>query len=410
MRLPYISAFFCLLTSAAVAGGFETGPQGARLLGLGGAATALAYHPAAAFYNPGALGMRDSLLRISVGGMAQARRTSFLSTNTRRKTFQDMTPVPSGYLFASRYLGKGISAGLSVTTPFAYDTSWPLSWEGRSVVQQSSLYTVQVQPTVAYAISENFGVGAGAVFTHGRVRQLRALGQFGAFNADAEYKGSANAMGFNVGIYGRSSEDLSFGISYRSGMRLQVKDGTATFRNVPETDAGRFTSSNHMETDVYLPGTLSVGLANRITPKLNLLFDFTLTNWTKTDSVTFRFANSQAARASQPRRYEDAMAFKIGAEYQLDPKTALRVGVLYDESPLRDEYVAPDLPDGNKLAGSLGCSFAMAPKVNLDLAYQFGVLATRTARDNQAQEQTANIIGTYRTFVHTAAVGLSYSF
>ncbi|MBG8552592.1 OmpP1/FadL family transporter [Hymenobacter guriensis] len=399
-----------MLAPAAVAGGFETGPQGARILGLGGAATALAYHPAAAYYNPGALGMRDSLTRISVGGMALARRTSFLSTDTQRKTYQDLTPVASGYLFASHYFGKGITGGLSVTTPFGYTTKWPTSWEGRSVVQESSLYTVQVQPTVAVAISENFSVGAGAMLTHGSVRQLRALGQYDAFDADAEYEGSANGAGFNVGLYGRSSEDLSFGISYRSGVRLKVTDGTATFRNVPAADASRFTNSQNVATDIYLPGTLSVGLANQITPKLNVLFDFTLTNWTKTDSATFRFANNQAARSSQPRRYEDAMAFKIGGEYQLDAKTALRLGVLYDESPVRDEYVAPDLPDGNKLAASLGVSFAMADKLNLDLAYQFGALSNRKARANQSQDQVSNIAGTYRTFVHTAAVGLSYSF
>ena len=72
MRQPLLSLIpvFCGLTASA--GGFDTGPQGARLLGLGGASTAYINSIAGLSVNHGLLSQwGDSLTRLSFGGIGQ---------------------------------------------------------------------------------------------------------------------------------------------------------------------------------------------------------------------------------------------------------------------------------------------------------------------------------------------------
>src|SRR6476661_1077864 len=91
MRQPllFLIPVFCGLTASA--GGFETGPQGARILGLGGASTAYIGSIAGLSVNPGLLGSwGDSLTRVSFGGMGQIRRSSFIGQDTYRRTDQEL--------------------------------------------------------------------------------------------------------------------------------------------------------------------------------------------------------------------------------------------------------------------------------------------------------------------------------
>lgn len=398
---------FLLSSLSAAAGGYQNGPQSARLLGLGGASTAYTYDLSAMYTNPGILSHLDSLAHISVGGLGSMRRSSFLSLDTQRETVQDFSLQPGGYLYASYPVSQRVSVGLSVNTPFGYDTQWPDNWEGRSVVQQSSLYTVFVQPTVAVKLNDNFSAGAGVIYSYGRMHQQRGLGQYDDPTSQADYKGSGSGVGYNVGLYGRTGEDLAFGIAFRGPIDMKVKDGKATFRGVSALDAAQYPASTSFTTTMRLPSTLSVGLADHLTKKLLLTFDFALSGWSANDSTNFEVRD--AARVRQGRRYEDAMAFRVGSEYAVNPALAVRAGISYDETPIRDEFINPDFPDGNRLGGSLGLTYRVQ-RLAVDLGYSFETAAKRTARAQRANELVSNISGTYRTQVHTVAVGVSYSF
>ena len=393
---------------SAAAGGFQSGPQSARLLGLGGASTAYTRDIAVMYYNPGAIGHLDSLIHVSVGGMGTARMSSFVGTDSRRQTRQELEPQPSGYLYAAARVAPKVSVGLSINQPFGYQTTWPSDWEGRSVVQESSLTTVYVQPTVAYQINDNFSVGAGFIYAYGDLRQQRALGQYDDRSAQARFEGSGSGYGANIGLYGRTADDLSFGISFRTPVTLKVDNGQAAYSGVLERDAALYPASMGFRTDIELPSTLSVGLADHMTKNLLVTFDFNLTSWSRYDSLNFEMGNT--TRVTAGRRYEDAMSFRVGAEYTATPILTVRAGVSYDETPVRDEYINADLPDANLLGGSLGLTLAIKPNLLLDIGYSYSQGGERRARVNISRDVVSSIDGSYRTAVHTAAVGLSYSF
>jgi len=412
LRLLFLIPLCSGLTASA--GGFDTGPQGARILGLGGASAAYINSIAGLSTNPGLLGQwGDSLTRLSFGGIGQIRRSSFVGQDTYQRTDQDLTIQPGGYFYATRGLGKRFSVGLALTTPYGYHTKWPGTWEGRSVVQESKLETYFVQPTVGIKLNDNFSAGVGFVYAFGKYTQRRALGQYDDPGAQVQYSGTGGGVGLNVGLFGRTGDNLAFGISYRSGVKLNLKNGTATAAGVPSHDAALYPASTRFSTEFNLPSTLSVGIADRITPKLLLTFDFALTGWSTLDSVAFALdasGGAPARRLTTARRYEDALAFRIGAEYQATPKLAVQGGLHYDETPIRDEYINPEFIDANRLGASAGLSYQLAAHLALEAAYAIDYGQLRTARAFPQAYRVANVSGAYRTVTHTAALGVALAF
>ena len=412
LRLLFLLPVFSGLT--ATAGGFDTGPQGARILGLGGASTAYIGSIAGLSVNPGLLGSwGDSITRVSFGGMGQIRRASFVGQDTYQLTNQELTVQPGGYLYATRGITSKVAVGLAVTTPYGYHTLWPDNWQGRSVIQESRLNTYFVQPTASFKINDNFSAGVGAVYAFGKFSQRRALGQYDDPTARTEFSSSGSGFGVNLGLYGRTGDNLAFGISYRSGIKLNMKNGTATATGIPDRDAALFPASSAFTSNLNLPSTLSVGITDRITNKLLLTFDFSLSGWSTLDSLTQAVAasgNAPARRISSARRYEDALAFRIGTEYKLNDQLTVLAGVRYDETPVRDEFINPEFIDANRLGGSAGLSYQVSSLLAVEAAYAFDYGQLRKARANPLLPQAANVSGTYRTATHTASLGVALSF
>jgi long-chain fatty acid transport protein len=410
--LLFLIPVFSGLTASA--GGFDTGPQGARVMGLGGASTAYINSIAGLSSNPGLLGQwGDSLTRISLGGLGQIRRSSFIGQDTYQRTDQELAVQPGGYFYATRGISKRVSVGLALTTPYGYHTKWPDTWEGRSVIQESQLNTYFAQPTVGFRLNDNFSAGVGFVYAFGKYSQRRALGQYDDPTAQSNYTSSGLGYGLNVGLYGRTGDNLAFGISYRSGIKLKMNNGKATATGVPARDAALNPASADFTTQFNLPSTLSVGIADRITRNLLLTFDFTLSGWSTLDSLKLDVAASGAAparRISTARRYEDALAFRIGLEYQASPKLTVLGGVRYDETPIRDEYINPEFIDANRIGASAGFSYQLSSRLALEAAYGFDYGQLRTARANQTVAKVANLSGTYRTATHSASVGVAVAF
>lgn len=412
MRFSFLAASLLTTSLAATASGFETGPQGARLLGLSGAGTAYTGTIAGLSINPGLLGQwADSATQVSLGGMAQVRRSSFVGRDTYTRTDQDLSIQPGGYLYAAHSLSPKLAVGLGLTTPYGYHTQWPTGWQGRSVVQESQLNTYFVQPTVAYRLSENFSFGAGFIYGYGKYSQTRSLGQFDNTDAQASFSASGSGVGGTVGLYGRSGENLSFGISFRSGLNLKLDNGTLTNTGVPPRDAALYPASTAARTQLKLPNSLSVGLADQVTKKLLLTLDFTLTGWSPLDSLNFVPTATDAPRSQQVRRrvgYEDVLAFRFGTEYRLSPQLTLLGGLHYEETPVRDEYINPEFLDANRVGASVGLSYQASTRLAVEAGYSFDYGQLRTARVNQSVSSVSNISGSYRTVVNLASVGVAF--
>lgn len=407
-RFPLLASGLALLPlTAALAGGFQSLTPSAPALGMAGAVTATARDASAGWFNPGALARLDSA-DFSLGLSALRVGRVFRSAATDRQATTEGATLLAPYLYAAAPLAKGrVVVGLSLNQPFGYQTKWPADWQGRAVLTESRVRTAAAQATVAFRLTERFSLGAGLVAVGADYELDRAVGEFSG--ATAHYKASGKGLAGNFGVQGQIGEAVAFGIAYRTAATVKMTNGEATMTGIPASQSGAYPATSKFSTRLRLPGTLSAGIANRVTDKLDVNFTFELTGWSVYDSLNVSFDDHTVAPQRSARAYEDAMAFRVGAEYRPTDKVALRLGAYYDESPVRDQNLTPDLPDANLLGGTAGVGFHLG-RLRADIAYTMGISATRNARVNQTNTQMAALAGEYRNNQHGAALGLSYQF
>ncbi|RFP66237.1 long-chain fatty acid transporter permease [Hymenobacter lapidiphilus] len=404
-----------LLSATAVsAGGYQVTLAGIKNNGMGGVGVGLSLDQAAMFYNPGALAMvRDR--GVQLGANFTFARNSFVAEGSNQQRELRNSVVTPVSLFAGFGPQEGkFRAGIAVYTPFGSKLQYAEGWEGRTSLTDIDLKSIFVQPTVSYAITDQLSVGAGlVVLAYGAVNLQRDIplpDSFGHIELDGK---AETKLGFNAGIFFKPSEKLSLGINYRSKIDAQVKDGDVTFTNIPATFQPRFQEGTKFGATLPLIATTSIGIGIMPTENLTIGLDASLANWSAYRTLRFDFSQPvNGADFSESRReYQDALTFRVGAQYKLTSGLVVRAGGSYDESPVKDGFVTPETPDNDRLGGTLGASYNFG-KFGVDLSAQYIGIKKRTQTQQElvTNGTTDRIAGTYKTNIVIPGIGLNYTF
>jgi long-chain fatty acid transport protein len=386
--------------------GFQINLQGQKQQAMGGAASALAQDGASLFYNPGAVSfLKENSVSLGTSTvMASSRYTDAPSGNVSK------TESPVGFPFAGyAVLGKQhekLKYGLAVYTPFGSVIKWEDAWTGRFVITELKLQTIFIQPTISYKISEKIGIGAGFVYGLGTLDLQSDLPIFmgdGKFSS-MQLHGKGHGYGFNAGIYYEPVKKLSFGLTYRSQVNLNFKDGQATYTVPPSMEAD-FPSGN-VSTKMPLPGTLSLATAYKPSEKFTTAFEMTMVGWKSYDTLSYDFENNTYAVSDMKlaRNYKNTFSYRVGAEYKLSDKVAARAGLKYLATPVKEGFVTPEVPDANHFSYSAGLGYKLNNKLSADLSFTY----ERIKRTDNNQQVQLN--GSYVTQLLIPGLSLNYAF
>ncbi|SES75855.1 OmpP1/FadL family transporter [Hymenobacter actinosclerus] len=402
-----------LTATAASAGGYQVTLAGIKNNGMGGVGVGLSLDQAAMFYNPGALAMvRDR--GVQIGANFTFARNSFVAEGSNQQRELRNSVVTPVSLFAGFGPQEGkFRAGIAVYTPFGSKLQYADGWEGRTALTDIDLKSVFVQPTVSYAITDQLSIGAGlVVLAYGAVNLQRDVplpDSYGHIELDGK---AETKLGFNAGIFFKPSEKLSVGINYRSKIDAQVKDGDVTFTNIPATFQPRFLATKFSAT-LPLIATTSIGFGIMPTENLTIGLDASLANWSAYKTLRFEFDQDiNGSKVSESRReYQDALTFRLGAQYKLTSGLVVRAGGSYDESPVKEGFVTPETPDNDRLSGTIGASYNFG-KLGVDLSAQYVGIKKRTQTQQElvTNGTTDRIAGTYKTNIVIPGIGLNYTF
>jgi long-chain fatty acid transport protein len=374
---------------------------------MGGSVTGYALDASVAFFNPGALTALDT--NYFNAGISLVRpNSSFLGKYDKQEDMASQLYTPFS-VYGSYKLKSKWAAGLSVNTPFGLGTKWKDDWSGRFITQSARLTTVYIQPTIAYQLSSIVSVGAGPVMVLGRADLRKAIPVADAEHpfAQSELKGNGNGYGFNVGIYATEGK-ISLGLDYRSKVKIDLKDGTATFDNVPASliANGTFPTSTSFNSSLELPSVLSLGVGYKVSDVLQLTFDFNYTGWKVYDSLNFEFKDHPSLNSYNERNYKNVFAVRFGGKYKWNTKTQFMGGLAYDQSPVQDGFVNPELPDANKVILSCGVAYQWKKSLSVGASFMFENLTERKEMHNAAD----NFNGTYKSFIYILGLGVQYAF
>ncbi len=429
----------CLIVAsgALVAGGFSIYEQGAAATAQGGAFVARAWDASAGFYNPAGLAMYGTPGQWRFYGgitpvQSQAKMTGldpFPGNGVREKAVDKW--FPPFFLHGSYQLNEKVNLSLSVTTPFGLGTEWENdnnTYSGRFRSILADIQVVYVSPTFSYKVNDKFAAGVGLDYVYSKVKLERHSGQ-AFFNGtdtrvydviNVKLDGSDNgSFGFHVAAMYKANEQWSFGVDYKHSVSNKY-DGTAKFNqittgislldaNVASTLANPAFGGTKQDgsTKVEFPNSFVVGAAYKPNSKLSLEADFCYFGWSVFEEVEIKFPESQILATSVlEENYDNTWQIRVGGEYWVSDKFAVRAGYIFDKTPAPTETVNPLLPDADRHDIGLGIGYKLNNQLNLDVSY----LSVNFTERSTKSRNVDGYDGIYKSHVNLFAVGIGYAF
>lgn len=395
------------ITGISFGQGYQVNLQGQVQQGMGSAGAALPIGASSMFYNPGASAFVNRN-DIEIGGTGVISNILYTDANNG-ESWRSNSPV--GTPFAAYGLFKpsdssNIRLGLAVYTPFGSTVSYEDEWTGRFALTRLELMSIFVQPTVSFKITDQISLGAGLIYSYGKVNLQRDLpitfanGDY----ASAELAGQGHGFGFNTGLFYKPSDLLSFGLSYRSEINMNVDNGQATF-NVPESLDSNF-PDGAFASSLPLPQVVTLGVGLTPNSSWTYALDVNYVGWSSYDTLAFDYENNTESLedTKSAREYKNAFAFRAGSQYILKDKYIFRLGLSYAITPVQEGYVTPETPDNNRLSYTAGLGYLVFERFKIDASLLF----TKLERTDTNIE--TNLSGTFKTIVFAPGLSLNYSF
>ncbi len=417
MALSVVAALGAM-AGQAQASGFQLMEQNASGLGNAYAGQAAAAENASTiFFNPAGM---TRLQGKQVSGAINLIKPKAEFTNSGGSVAAGGLPSPAGNggdagglgvvpnAYVSWQLNPNLWMGLGISVPFGLATEYDRGWFGRFQTQKAEIKTIDINPSIAYKISDAVSIGGGISFQRAEVKIDRSA--FVGIETASNLKLEDDSFGFNLGAMFNLSPATRIGLSYRSSIKHDL-EGTATVAGV---------GAAPIRTSAKLPDTLAWSIAHDVSPQWQLLSDITYTQWSKIKQVPI---TTTAASALGPAgRTLDTFAFEfrdtyrigVGANYRMTNDFMLKLGLAYDKSPVTDLYRTATLPDSDRTWIAIGGKYQATKQFTLDFGYAH-IFIKDASIDQRRGVGTApfqgNVVGNYSNpSVDIISVQATYSF
>jgi long-chain fatty acid transport protein len=427
MRILF-QLFFLFLAHNLIAQGFQVNFQGQKQQGMGCAGTALPRDASSLFYNPGsAVFLNEN--SVIVGGTPVFANVLFIDSASNG-AYRTNSPIGTPFSIYGMFQAKSsakLKFGIAINTPFGSTIQYEDGWIGRFALTRLSLKAIFIQPTFAYRISDNIGIGGGLVISKGSVNLQKdiPLQDANGVYSHAELAGKAIGLGYNFGIHLKANAKLNIGIDYRSKINMKVNNGEVTF-NVPNSLSANFPNGN-FTSSLPLPSVLTIGAALRLNKLLTVVVDVNAVGWKVYDTLSFDYKQntSSLSDTKSARCYKNTFAFRGGMEWVAlrcyskssskeimtedavvtkipNHELLVRFGGGFGISPVQNGYVTPETPDANRSYGTIGLGYNFNQKTGIDLSLYY----TKVKRaDTNIETQ---ISGTYTTIAWCPGISFYY--
>jgi long-chain fatty acid transport protein len=309
------------------------------------------------------------------------------------------TPVPNG--FVTHAVNDRVSVGIGVTAPFGLGSEYDDGWFGRYDSTKTELKVIDIQPTVAYKINNMVSIGAGVNIQHADANLQNRVTN-GVTEGDSKLAGDDWGFGYSLGVQVKPTDATTIGINYKSEVHHNLQG------RIQVTGVAGLNEDSKGGAKLNLPDHLTMGVAHKINDKLTLQGQATWFGWNNFESIRAVRENGTVA-GTVVQNYQTTWAFAVGAEYAMNDQWTLRGGVQFDETPTTDEYRTSRTPDGDRTWVSAGATYALTPKIDLDMAATYihvddgTINVSRNAGLSVVRAKTEGSVG-------ILALGMSYKF
>ncbi len=400
-----------MVAGAAHAGGFAIREQSAYYQGMSFAGYGTTSDSISSMYwNPA------SLISVQQGLTVESHNSGLLPYSeidgTRTGGFFGSSTVGSGDIagdawipatYAAYRLNDKLIFGLGVNAPFGLSTKPEQDWAGQFYSRSSSVFSLNVNPTIAYQINDMVSVAAGVQIQYLDVSLKSADATSSGFARSNQISGDGVGFGVTAGVTVKPFEGTELGLGYRSGVSHDLKG---------DLFVGGATSA--ISLGVITPDMVNFSAKQKITDKIRVLGTIEWTNWSRLKAPRAVSETSGSTLTTLNFNYNDGWFFALGSEYDFNDKLTLRAGFAYEVSPIDEEIRSTRLPDNNRWWMSAGASYAFNDHLAFDLGYTHIIPESTEINIDSSHQDYNAAFGTYTadvdSHVDIFAASLRYKF
>lgn len=389
-----------LVALPALGGGFEVPMQSARAAGQADAFVAQADDPSAIHYNPAGLTQLKGT-NFSIGACGFFPEWSFDADTGPGQSMYLPSVLPHIYAESDFGLDRW-RFGFGVNNPFGLNEDWGGSGPLRFFSDEAQLAVLNLQPTIAYKLTNDLSVGLGVNFYFGQLLMTRSviLGPPPTPEGDFHFRGSAWSYGVTPSVMWKIDDRNTVGAFYRSPFTLDFGgDASVKATGIPTIGPSR----SHLSVD--FPQMAGVGYAFRPIRPLKLEADVTWTDWNTLDSAVLRSGNPAFNGTTLPADWKSGFTYRVGIQYDITDEWTARAGYAYGSNAIPSSTFTNLVPDSNYHLFALGLGYH-APKWSLDAAYQ---LIYRESREINDSIVSPALHGTWDNMIHTVMLTFTFN-
>jgi long-chain fatty acid transport protein len=406
--------------------GFRNPPPGAFNLGRAGGRIAHVQDASAITHNPANL-MALTNAEVQIAPSVVYMGVDFDSSLAPQsaKTENPWKFLPNAF-FAIPADEENMAYGLGITSPYGLSVDWDTDGSsafapGVGVLRYTSpnyaeLMTLNLNPTVAFNLTDNLSVGLGANVMWSRltIKQYYPWAIFpgsGGTEPDGTLKGQGDGFGFggNLGLTWKIGERHTVAFSYRSQMDVDY-EGDVELSNITPTAAFLgVTSRSSFDSSIAFPNILAAGYGIQLTDRLRLESNVEWLEFSRFDSLPIDAGNNNIilppSSQNVPQNWRDTFTVGIAGDYQLTDRWVVRAGYQYYESPVPDSTFSTTIPDADQNVITLGLAYEDGRNA-FEIGYGLDFYDTR----NISNGGDPTFSGTYKITVHLFALSYRRAF
>ena len=275
-------------------------------------------------------------------------------------------------MYLTHQINDQIFTGLAITVPFGMATSYGENWGLSHRGYYSEIMVIDINPSLAWKINDQFSIGAGVSYQYvdAQLKTKKSLGPM--VDLDANFEADSGEWGWNLGMMWSPTENLRFGLSYRSEVEHTAK-GTLSISTTaqnqalsPRLAAKGVTGEFDGQAIVAGPAWAMLTAAWDINQQWSVYGTLRWTDWSSFDRLSIT-VNGQEKSAIE-NKWRDTYFGSIGVDYRLNPQWTLRGGIGLETSPIRYADTRTGIiPDAKRLWLSLGASYHYNDRLTIDM-------------------------------------------
>jgi long-chain fatty acid transport protein len=322
------------------------------------------------------------------------------------------TAVPAFYGVLD--LTPDLKAGLAITAPFGLPLKYTSAWSGRYLDIESQALSADINPNLAYKITDRLSVAGGLSVQYFTFTLVQAIDQSAILGAPVQdgnirFKGHDWAVGYNFGLLYELDPDTRIGLTYRSKMTHHLK-GVQELSAIAPPLAGFLPSSRAM-VSFNDPATTGISVTHALTPEWTLASDIQWTQWSTFKTLTITATPTTSALYNES--YRDSWFTSIGVIYHPEGLWTWRGGFGWDQSPVVNRYRDAAVPDQDRYMLGVGAGYQWSPNLTVNAAYAhyFAPNASMNDSINNVDPNTGTkLSGTYQLSADYISASVRYQF